>query len=360
MFDTMGPSVGGRALWAVALMLLASSLAGLGCVADAEPTEEVPREAEEDRSGSSLEERARAIFQSETFQRYLEPRPRSDGELLSVTLVRVSDTGRARDAYDVGYIREERLVFVLPDRPWEARDEASIDVRTEEVFPHPVEQSDGSLVLYQAVERQLLTVLDLSGTPVGTIDDNGNIYRFRSQDSRLERVGFGSPEQAVEKLFGIEARHHIDRETIERVSVEPRVILVPLDGERAQERLDRRLSDGLVRRGRERLAEGLLEEAMADFEQAVELDPQHVEARVGRAEGHQALEDYDAAIRDYEVALIEDETRWDVWVAQALVLAELQRIPDAEDAIREAYRHAPEEALVEVRRAEEQVEGTAR
>ncbi len=205
---------------------------GLGCVGYG-PKHTDPEE-EKQRSSNPVDQ-AELVFNRGKFRALLDPEPKPDTQLLRFLLIQLApDDTKPAERTDLGYLREERLVVKV--KPWDERSESGFVVHLPGSFKFASKEPDGTVKLWEAVDKTYWTVLNLAGNPVGIIDEFGTVYRYDPAVGRSVEIGSGDVRRAAELLFGIAPTVYFDRDKFERVEIVPGIYLTELDSQAAEER----------------------------------------------------------------------------------------------------------------------------
>lgn len=190
---------------------------------------------QEKQLSSDPTDQAELIFNRGLFRRYLNPEASDDAQLLRYLLIQMApDENNPEERVDLGYLREERLVVKI--KPWDERSDSGFIVRVPGSFKFAARESDGSVRLYEAVDKTYWTVTDLAGKPVGIVDEFGTVFRYDDAAGRSVEIGTGDARRAAEILFDVRPHVYLDEENVRRVIVTPIVFLRELDSNSAEER----------------------------------------------------------------------------------------------------------------------------
>ena len=82
--------------------------------------------------------------------------------------------------------------------------------------------------------------------------------------------------------------------------------------------------------------------ALADYGQAITLDPKNAWAYTNRGLLHREMKRYGQALADYEQAIAIDSRQWQAWTNKGLLLCETNRSAEGLRALRRALSLAPD------------------
>ena len=233
MIRSCRSSVALRAASLLLVALVACAAAGsVGCTQSGDPR------------GQGLQ----TLDNNDRFKQVLTPDPAPETQLLSYHLIQVNwDPANPHNRKDLGYLREEKLIIRV--KPWDARNENGFIVRLPGSFKHAVRQEDGRLQMWEAVEKRFFYVMDLTGRPVGQIDEFGAVKKWEPGLNRMVDVGSGSAEQAAMMLFDLNEDVQFDREREELIHSRPQIYMQLMDSNMATARKDRVAEDRFAHTG---------------------------------------------------------------------------------------------------------------
>ncbi|MGE0431983.1 MAG: hypothetical protein AB7S36_06975 [Planctomycetota bacterium] len=180
------------------------------------------------------------------WQEVLAPDVQDETQLLSYHLIQVGwDAEHPRQRTDLGYLRQERLIVRV--KPWDERNANGFIVRLPGSFKHAVRDKDGKVTYWEAVDKTFHFVLDLSGRPVGQIDEFGTVKKWNPSVNQMIEVGSGTAEQAALMLFDLKESYRFDRTAEDIVHRQPQIYMQLMDstlmGDRRQQITENRFSN---------------------------------------------------------------------------------------------------------------------
>ena len=111
------------------------------------------------------------------------------------------------------------------------------------------------------------------------------------------------------------------------------------------------LSNAYARRGLAYSKTGRYAAAIADYDMAIEINPNHVDAHYNRGRTHYRQRKYDLAVRDFTAAIARDPKRHDAYNSRGLALRKLKQLDRAVEDFSHAIALKPNYAIGYANRA---------